>query len=158
MNQYLIECVDKGLPVIFDYDGVLFEARWYRTRINMPNEDDDKLLEAMKRGENLYTEPIPIMVDFVKKTKNNQLYILSHIHNEIEFQVKCKQTAKHYSKIPTEHILWATSPEDKIRYMEEIKKQHGGFIYIDDTHPNLIKFENHFDNSCKFFHVSSIYV
>ena len=157
MNQYLKECIENDMPVIFDYDVVLFEARWYKTRINMPNETDDKLLNAMKRGENLYTEPIPFMIRFIAGLKN-PLYVLSHMHNEIEFAVKCKQIAKYYPIIPKEHVLWAKSPENKIEYMEQIQKQLGAFIYIDDTHPNLIKFENHFDNSCKFFHVSSLYV
>ena len=82
MNQYLTECIGKDMPIIFDYDGVLFEARWYRTRINMPNETDVKLLKAMEKGENLYTEPIPFMIRFVESLKN-QLYVLSHIHNAL---------------------------------------------------------------------------
>ena len=98
------------------------------------------------------------MIDFVKNINDNELFVLSHIHNNIEFNVKCEQIAKFYSKIPKEHIFWATSPDDKIKYMEKIEKEFGGFIYIDDTHPNLIKFENYFSENCKFFHVSSLYV
>ena len=35
MNKYLEKCLKENMPVIFDYDGVLFEARWYEERINM---------------------------------------------------------------------------------------------------------------------------
>ena len=55
MNQYLKKCISAGMPIIFDYDGVLFEARWYKERINMRNETEEMLIESMKRGENLRT-------------------------------------------------------------------------------------------------------
>lgn len=157
MNRYLKQCIESNMPIIFDYDGVLFEARWYVERINMRNETDGSLLEAQRRGQNLYTTPIPMMQDLVKALKN-KIFILSHIHNEVEYSAKCKQVEKYYPSIAKGRILWARSPEDKIRYMEEIKEKYGAFIYIDDTHPALIKFENYFDDSCKFFHVSSLYV
>ena len=98
-----------------------------------------------------------MMMNFVKSL-DNKLYVLSHMHNEIEYEFKCRQIEKYYPKIPTDRVLWVHSPEDKIRFMEDIKKKDGSFIYIDDTHPALIMFENYFDDSCKFFHVSSLYV
>lgn len=157
MNTYFKTCIKNNMPVIFDFDGVLFEARWYEERINMRDETDELLLEAQKRGENLYTVPIPMMQSMVGNLKN-EIFVLSHIHNEIEYNAKCEQIAKYFPSISKERILWAKSPEDKIRYMEDIKQMYGLFIYIDDTHPALIMFENHFDDSCKFFHVSSLYV
>ena len=158
MNKLLKEYIREAkLPVVFDYDGVLFEARWYKDRINMPNETEDKLLAAMKNGECLYTKPISFMFDIVKEIKADK-YVLSHIHNGLEYNAKCAQIAKYYPSIKKEHILWAKSVEDKIGYLEEIKNKYGGFIYIDDTHPALILFENHFNETCKFFHVSSLYV
>ena len=158
MNRYLQELLDSGsLPVIFDYDGVLFEARWYRTRINMPDETEEKLFSAMERGENLYTSPIPFMIKLVPAIRSD-IFVLSHIHNRIEYEYKCRQIAEYYPVIPQEHILWAHSPESKTGYMQKILETYGGFIYIDDTHPNLVMFENTFDDRCRFFHVSSLYV
>ena len=49
MNNYLKKCINKKIPIIFDYDGVLFEARWYETRINMQNKTEEKLLAAMQK-------------------------------------------------------------------------------------------------------------
>ena len=44
MNHYLKHLIkDKRIPIVFDYDGVLFEGRWYEERINMPNETEEKL-------------------------------------------------------------------------------------------------------------------
>lgn len=158
MNQYLQELLNSGsLPVVFDYDGVLFEARWYRTRINMPKETEEKLFAAMQRGENLYTSPIPFLMELVPAIRSD-IFILSHIHNRIEYEYKCGQIARYYPVIPRENILWAHSPESKTEYMQKIRGTYGGFIYIDDTHPNLVRFENAFDDRCKFFHVSSLYV
>ena len=158
MNAYLQKLLDEQkMPVIFDYDGVLFEARWYEHRINMPNETEERLYEAMKRGENLHTKPIPFMSTVVKNIQTD-MFVLSHIHNEIEYHTKCDQVEKYYPSIPRRNVLWAKSPEDKINFMEDIRRTYGPFICIDDTHPNLIMYENHFDESCKFFHVSSLYV
>lgn len=164
MNKYLESLIKKAeYPVIFDYDGVLFEARWYEDRINMSNETEERLIEAMKLGNNLYTNPIPMMKPVIQAIKAD-IYVLSHMHNNLEYMAKCDQIEKYYPKIPKDHILVATSPEDKIRYMEDIRDQYGGFIYIDDNHPHLMTYENYFDggecegNFCKFFHVSSLYV
>ena len=83
MNRYLQELLDSGsLPVIFDYDGVLFEARWYRTRINMPDETEEKLFSAMERGENLYTSPIPFMMELVPAIRSD-IFVLSQSPNII---------------------------------------------------------------------------
>lgn len=157
MNKYLQECIDDNMPVVFDYDGVLFEARWYPERINMPNETQEKLYEAHKKGENLYTEPIGYMRNIVESIAG-EMFVLSHIHDEIEYKVKCEQISKYFPKIPKENILWAKSVNDKIKYLEQIKDQYGRLVYIDDNHSALIQFENYFSNDCKFFHVSSLYV
>ena len=91
MNAYLQKVIaDTNIPVVFDYDGVLFEARWYEERINMRDENEELLLAAMKRGENLRTAPIGFMVDWVK-TLENELYVLSSMHNDIEYDNKKKQ-------------------------------------------------------------------
>ena len=158
MNSYLKRLIeDKDIPVVFDYDGVLFEARWYEERINMRDETEELLLAAMERGENLRTAPIGFMVDWVR-TLGNDLYVLSYMHNKIEYENKKKQVAEFYPEIPTEHVIMATSPEDKTVHLEKIRSKYGSFIYIDDTHPALMKYENHFGDECKFFHVSSLYV
>lgn len=158
MNKYLEGLIKENTrPIIFDYDGVLFEARWYKDRINMRNETEEKLLESMKCGENLYTAPIPFMIDFVKKLNSN-IFVLSHMHNDIEYKAKCEQISKYYPNIVQDHILKAPSSDDKIQILEWILKEYGPFIYIDDMHPALIKFENYFCDKCKFFHVSSLYV
>ncbi len=158
MNRYLLEIIkDPEIPVVLDYDGVLFEARWYEERINMRDETPESLLAAMQRGENLETQPIGFMVDWVK-TLRNDLYILSYMHNDIEYNYKLKQTARYYPCIPPEHVLMATSIENKIDHLERIRERYGSFIYIDDTHKALMMYENHFGDECKFFHVSSLYV
>ncbi len=159
MNKYLEKLAKNTKnPIVFDYDGVLFEARWYKERINMPGETDELLLAAMERGENLETKPMPFMVEWVK-TLENPLFVLSHMHNDLEYNFKKSQIQKYYPSIPLDRVLMAKSPEDKIRYLEKIGKDIGGnVIYIDDTHPALIKFENYFDDTYKFFHVSSLYV
>ena len=158
MNSYLKNIIeDTGIPIVFDYDGVLFEARWYLNRINMRNETEELLLSAMQKGENLRTEPIGFMMNWVKTLKND-LYVLSYMHNEIEYSFKKEQIQKFYSAIPVENVIMASSPENKIIHLEKIRDEYGSFIYIDDNHPALIKYENHFDDKCKFFHVSSLYV
>ena len=158
MNNYLKTLLkDPKIPIVFDYDGVLFEARWYETRINMRGETDEILYEAMKRGENLKTAPIPFMVDWVATVPNDK-FVLSHMHNEIEYDNKKRQIAEFYPSIHLENVIMATSSPDKIPHLHRILDRYGSFIYIDDNHPALIRFENHFDDRAKFFHVSSLYV
>lgn len=159
MNKYLEKLLIKNeLPVVFDYDGVLFEARWYKETINMRDETFESLLMANMVGENLDTKPISFMKKLVKEHKGNTYYVLSHMHNYIEYDFKRNQIGKYYPNIPVSHVLMATSVDNKTEHLEIIKKMYGGFIYIDDNHPNLMRFEDHFDDSCKFFHVSSLYV
>ena len=158
MNSYLLKIIeDINIPIVFDYDGVLFEARWYVDRINMPGETEELLLKAMQRGENLRTEPIGFMLDWVKDLKND-LYVLSYMHNDIEYSFKKQQIKEYYPVIPVENVIMATSPENKIIHLEKVLSKYGSFVYIDDNHPALIKYENHFGDECKFFHVSSLYV
>ena len=158
MNSYLKEQIsNNSTPIVFDYDGVLFEARWYKERINMRDETDELLLEAMKRGENLDTAPMPFMLEFVKTLKND-LYVLSSMHNEIEYDYKKKQIGKYYPNIPVANVIMASSIDNKIVHLEKILKEYGSFIYIDDTHAALMKYESYFTDECKFFHVSSLYV
>ena len=158
MNAYLKKLLEnKDIPVVFDYDGVLFEARWYEERINMRDETDELLLEAMKRGENLRTAPIGFMLGWVPELKND-LYVLSFMHNDIEYANKKRQIEEFYPSIPVRNVIMATSPENKIAHLEQIRDRYGSFIYIDDNHPALMIYENHFRDECKFFHVSSLYV
>lgn len=158
MNSYLKKTIeDTSIPIVFDYDGVLFEARWYVERINMRDETEELLLRAMQNGENLKTNPIGFMTEWVKTLKND-LYVLSYMHNEIEYAFKKEQIQKFYPTIHTENVIMAYSPENKIIHLEKIYTQYGAFIYIDDNHPALINYENYFDDKCKFFHVSSLYV
>ena len=158
MNHYLKHLIkDKRIPIVFDYDGVLFEGRWYEERINMPNETEEKLYEAMKRGKNLNTRPIPFMVEWVDSLDRYNLHVLSYMHNEIEYDFKLKQIAKFYPTV--KKVIAASSVEDKINHLQLILEEYGGFIYIDDNLDALNLFENHFDaEHCKFFHVSSLYV
>lgn len=158
MNLYLQKLLnEKYGPVIFDYDGVLFEARWYEERINMPNATEEKLKAAMLHGENLFTRPIPFMKELVNSIKTD-IFVLSYMSNDIEHKNKVKEISMFYPKIPKENILRAKSPEDKIQFLDKIKQQYGKFIYIDDTMTYLQVFEDYFPSECKFFHVSSLYV
>lgn len=160
MNKCLEKCIAQNMPIIFDYDGVLFEARWYEDRINMRDETEEKLVAAHKKGKNLYTAPIPMMQKWVASL-NNELFVLSHIHDQIEYDYKCEQIEKFYPVIPRRRIMWAKSQDDKIPFLNDIRRLGGSFIYIDDSHSALIKFENYFDeysDECKFFHVSSLFV
>lgn len=158
MNKYLqLLLKDPDMPVIFDYDGVLFEARWYVKRINMPDATDEKLLDAMRKGDNLYTEPIPYMRNFVSyKIHTNHIFVLSSTHNEIECDFRLSQIHTYFHKISK--VMWAISIDDRIKHLQEVYDTFGKFIYIDDNYEDLIKMENHFDENCKFFHSSSIIV
>ena len=160
MNLYLKQLLqDKTIPVIFDYDGTLFEARWFERRINMPNETEEKLRAAHKRGECLITKPITMVIDMVQRI-NSPIFVLSHIHSSEEYDFKCSQLKKYYTNINLSNLFYATSIEDKINYLERILNSYQSFIYIDDNHQALIKFENHFndDEHCHFFHASSLFV
>ncbi|MBO7424108.1 MAG: hypothetical protein J6U23_00375 [Clostridiales bacterium] len=158
MNRYLMKQIENpDIPIVFDFDGVLFEARWYEDRINMRGETPESLLKAMQRGENLRTEPISFMTDFVPTLKNDK-FVLSRMHNDIEYSYKKEQISRYYPCIPLENVIMATSIDNKEVYLEQIRQKYGAFIYIDDTHQALMKFENDFDDNCKFFHVSSLYV
>lgn len=156
-NQYLEKLIDSGLPVVFDYDGVLFEVRWHKDRINMPNETDEKLLEEHKAGKNLYTTPIRSIQDFINSL-NNRLFVLSHMHNEIEFNFKKSQIGIHYPKIPVENVICAFSTEDKKKHLKKIIDEFGEIVFINDALETLIFIENELYERCHCFHVSSLYV
>lgn len=174
MNKMLYNYMKNGsnkyleLPIVFDYDGVLFEARWNNDTLNMKDETLDKLIEVFKRGKNLHTEPILGLYNVLKDIKG-PIFVLSHMHHEIEFNHKRNQIAKYFDMIPQENIFYASSiMEDlsmvglsKIEYLEKIYRKYNGFVYIDDNHPNLMKMESYFwdrKDDCHFFHVSSLYV
>ena len=154
MNKYLQECINKGLPIICDYDGVLFEARFGYNKV-MASDDDNEIIEAHKQGIGLNTNPIPFMINFLSKIDNPKI-CLSHIHTDIEEQNKIDQLAKYYGGIK---LLRANSVDEKIGYLLGIYQKCGGFVYIDDTLPYIQKFEKAlgFENA-NFFHVSSLYV
>lgn len=166
LKHYLHE--QNKLPVVFDYDGVLFEARWYEDHINMYNETEEKLIAAFMKGENLYTEPIMSMYPILEKIRA-PLYVLSHMHHQIEYDFKCKQLKKYFPIVKVENVVYAHSitfsnasqGKSKVEYLEMLYGEYGGFIYIDDSHQSLILLENHFFariDKCHFYHVSSIYV
>ena len=154
MNKYLQECIDKGLPIICDYDGVLFEARFGYDKV-LASDDDNKIIEAHKQGIGLNTTPISFMVNLIS-VLNNPKMCLSHIHTDIEEQNKIDRLNKYYGGMK---LLRANSVDEKIDYLLDIYQKYGGFIYIDDTLPYIQKFEKalNFDNA-NFFHVSSLYV
>ena len=160
MNKYLQELMKSSeTPIVFDYDGTLFEARWFVKQISIMENTDEALLKAMEDEECLYSEPIAYMRNFVShRTNTNNLFALSHIHNVIEFEFKCEQLHTYYPKLSK--LYWAKSAEDKIKHLEEIYEKYGEFIYIDDNLENLLDFERHFNNpeKCHFFHTSSIFV
>lgn len=158
MNKYLQELMkDPNTPIVFDYDGTLFEARWFVKQISIMDGSDEALLEAMKEEECLYSEPIPYMRNFVShKTNTKNLFVMSKIHNDIEFENKTDEIHQYYPKISK--LYWAKSLEDKIRQLESILDTYGEFIYIDDNLEDLLVMERHFKNpeKCHFFHMSSI--
>jgi len=159
MNKYLEERLVSGYPVVFDYDGVLFEVRWYEKTINMYNETYEKLVAAYARGENLLSKPIMSMKTVVDMVTGDK-YVLSHMHHQIEHDNKKKQIAKFFPQIPVENVLRSNTAEGKIDYLEEIYKKYNGFVYIDDNHNNLMLYENYFwgRENVNFFHISSVYV
>lgn len=154
MNKYLQECINKHLPIVCDYDGVLFEARFGYDKI-LSTDDDEEIEEMHKEGIGLNTTPINFMINLLNKVDNPK-YVLSHIHTDIEEQNKINQLAKYYNGIK---LLRANSVDEKIEYLLKIYEKYGGFIYIDDTLPYLGKFEKTITlDNANFFHVSSLYV
>lgn len=153
MNKYLQECIHKGYPVICDYDGVLFEARFGTNKV-LACDDDDEIRKMHAQGIGLNTSPIPFMINFLKKIDNPKM-CLSHIHTDIEEENKKQQLAKYYDGIT---LLRANSVDEKIEYLLTIYNKYGGFIYIDDTLPYIQKFEKvlTYENA-NFFHVSSLF-
>ena len=155
MNSFLKQCIERGLPVILDYDGVLFEARFAEFKINAIM-DEPKLIQAHREGQSLDTTPIRFMQDFVSSL-TNPVFVLSHIHDDIEEENKRNLLDKYYSGLV---LIRAYSTDDKIQHLLEIATEYGGFIYIDDTLPYIAHFEEVLGDhpNCYFFHVSSLYV
>lgn len=158
MNKYLYQLIeDARLPIVSDYDGCMFEARWAGERINIPGLTDAKLVEMIQQGEGAISEPVWPMVRLFSLACTEK-YVVSHMCCNAELITKVRQIEKYYPMIRPKNVLKADSPEDKIRFLEAIEKKHGGFIYIDDLLPALKMFENHFGDNCKFFHISSLFV
>ena len=160
MNKYLKELVkDPNIPVVLDYDGTLFEARWFVRHISIFDNSPEALKKAQEEDDCLYTEPIPYMRNFVSKiirTKN--VFCCSRIHTDIEFEYKTNAIHQYYPKISK--LYWAKSLEDKIKQLQSILDTYGVFIYIDDNLEDLLVMERHFKHpeKCHFFHMSSIMV
>jgi len=154
MNYFLKKCIAEGWPVVCDYDGVLFEARFEYIRVGACNNDEEIRIKHAQ-GLWLITTPIGFMINLLKDLSNPK-FVLSHIHTDIEEQTKIKQLNKYYNGIP---LLRANSVEEKIKYLQDIYDKYGGFIYIDDTLPYIQIFENALtEDTMHFFHVSSLYV
>lgn len=160
MNRYLQELLKKDdIPVVFDYDGVLFEARWYVKRIGLQDGSDEALKEAMENDCSLYSEPIPYMQMFVKrKVRTKLIFVLGDAHNDIEYNYKSEQLAEKYARI--KNVMWARNIDDKIKHLEAVRKRYERFIYIDDDLNALLQMERYFDDiaHCYFFHYSSLFV
>lgn len=154
MNSFLLKCIEQGLPVVLDYDGVMFEARWDYDTINVVL-DDDKLLELNKNGLGVITAPIPFVIDWINTLKN-PVFCLSHIKNDYEEATKDKQIKQYCPKVK---LIRAHHVDEKLGVLANICSQYGGFVYVDDTLPYVAHFESVFDNpNGHFFHVSSLYV
>lgn len=152
-----------NIPVIFDFDGVLFEAKWEKDCIRTPflsNEEINQL--AKTHPERFYTTVIPRMQILVQEISNHPLYALSHMNSEEEKAIKQKMIKSYYGDtIPKDNVIRALSAMDKIKYLEELYNKYGEFIYVDDTLPYLEEFEDHFAErleKCHFFHISSMFV
>ena len=159
MNTYLFKLLqDPSIPVGFDYDGVLFEARWYEHRISMPDFTVERMIEGYKRGEGLETKPIPYMMNFVSSLPNPK-FIVTHTQSEVEDEFKKQQVARYYPSIPREMVITACSAEDKIVHLQKIYEEYGCFIFVDDYLNALFRYEANFDDQyCHFFHSSSLFV
>lgn len=157
MNNYLKELlIDEKIPVVFDYDGVLFEMHWCEYCISTPEKDDRKMLDAMLQGKSLYTLPLAFMQKFVEKLKH-PMYVLAHTFNSIEYSFKKDQIKRYYTNIGTGNVINIRNVDDKRAFLNEIVEKYGTFIYIDSDCATLIEFEKEFKD-CHFFHLSSLLV
>ena len=160
MNNYLKTLINSNpnIPIGFNCDGTLFEARWMVKRITIEDDSEEALLDVMSKTDFLYTEPIPFMKKFVSyQIHSNNVFVISEIHNNVEFEHKTRELHQHYRRIS--RLFWAKSMEDKIKHLDAILKDDGEFIYIDGDLKEIIALERHFNNpNCYFFHSSSLIV
>lgn len=158
MNLYLTELLKNyNIPLALDYDGTLFEGRWFTRQINLFDPTPSKLQEAMENEQCLYSEPVNYMQNFLQKYGwGRQTFVLGYIQGDIDFEFKNGQIREFYPTI--RRIIWAKTIDDKIRQLEAMLNQYGEFIYIDDSLDDLMYMESVFKNPncCHFFHISSV--
>jgi hypothetical protein len=157
MNLYLKELLkNPNIPLVCDYDGTLFEGRWFTRQISLFDMTESKLIEAMENEECLYSEPVNYMQNFLQQYGwGRPTYSLGYIHCDIDFGYKTGQIREYYPTIG--RIIWAKTIDDKIMQLQAMLKQYGEFIYIDDSLDDLMYMEGIFKNSnCHFFHISSV--
>ena len=158
MNLYLKELLkNPNIPLVCDYDGTLFEGRWFTRQISLFDMTESKLKEAIENEECLYYEPVNFMQNFLQQYGwGRQTYVLGYIHCDIDLKYKTGQVREYYPTIG--RIIWAKTIDDKIMQLQAMLKQYGEFIYIDDSLDDLMYMEGIFKNpnSCHFFHISSV--
>lgn len=154
MNKELKNAIKAEIPVVLDYDGVMFEARWGKQTIDTP---DGKATYQHCKGEYLTTAPIPIVQQFVKSL-DCPVYVLSCVQDSIEHKEKVYQTSMNYPSIPERNVITVCSSDAKPQVLEYLYETYGGFVYIDDSLDDLLKYESMYkSDECKFFHVSSLF-
>ena len=158
MNKELKDIIKMGIPVVLDYDGVMFEARWGEQTIDTTDGNALNLVYQHCKGKSLATEPIPPVQQFVESL-DCPVYVLSWAQDSIEYQAKVRQIKEFYPSIPKRNVITVCNPDAKLPVLDYIYETHDGFIYIDDSLQALLRYENAYrTDKCKFFHISSLFV
>ncbi len=154
MNKELKNSIQTDIPVVLDYDGVMFEARWGKQTIDTP---DGKATYQHCRGAYLATAPLPPVQQFVESL-DCPVYVLSCAQDSIEHKEKVWQTRVQYPSILEKNVITVCNSDAKLQVLDHIYETYGGFVYIDDSLDSLLKYEATYKNDkCKFFHVSSLF-
>lgn len=154
MNKELKNAIKAEIPVVLDYDGVMFEARWGKQTIDTP---DGKATYQHCKGEYLTTAPLPPVQQFVESL-DCPVYVLSCVQDSIEHREKIWQIRENYPSITEDNVITVCNSDAKLQVLDYLYETYGGFVYIDDSLDNLLKYEAAYKNDkCKFFHVSSLF-
>lgn len=154
MNKELRNAIKPEIPVVLDYDGVMFEARWGKQTIDTP---DGKATYQHCKGKYLTTAPLPLVQQFVESL-DCPVYALTCVQDSIEHQEKIWQTRANYPSILEKNVIAVCNPDVKLQVLDYLYETYGGFVYIDDSLDSLLKYEAAYKNDkCKFFHVSSLF-
>jgi len=148
---------DLNTILVFDVDGVL--ARIEHGKYNHFNDNDEEYDLALKNGVNFYDNSIAIktMQDYIKTRCIDNIYICSHVHNDIEASQKIIFLEGNYN-IKRENIYFVNENEEKLDVLNKIKSmypnvQEDHIALVDDT----LSILNHVMNNSNYatIHFSS---